>query len=183
MIRSIVFRPDITEMVDWAFKTNYLPTYHFCEPDVKLDEQHVLLIRPRHAVGDVQVSAGPSADDEERRGAPGGPPGPRVGLRGGRRHQRRGRLQAGPLHHPALQRRQGQVRQRLLPVACRQSHHGAESTAQGLWVCLLKAYSPANRQETKSAFRYSLIFAVGGTCGCDGTTTTDLTDTTASTRV
>ena len=27
MIRSIVFRPDITEMVDWALKTNYLPTY------------------------------------------------------------------------------------------------------------------------------------------------------------
>ena len=27
MIRSIVFRPDITKMVDWALKTNYLPTY------------------------------------------------------------------------------------------------------------------------------------------------------------
>ena len=26
MIRSVVFRPDITEMVDWALNTNYLPT-------------------------------------------------------------------------------------------------------------------------------------------------------------
>ena len=26
MIRSIVLRPDITEMVDWALKKNYLPT-------------------------------------------------------------------------------------------------------------------------------------------------------------
>ena len=27
MIRAIVFRPDITQMVDWALKNNYLPTY------------------------------------------------------------------------------------------------------------------------------------------------------------
>ena len=27
MIKSIVFRPDITEMVDRVLKTNYLPTY------------------------------------------------------------------------------------------------------------------------------------------------------------
>ena len=26
MIRSSVFRPDITEMVDWALRNNYLPT-------------------------------------------------------------------------------------------------------------------------------------------------------------
>ena len=29
MIKAIVFRPDITEMVDWALKTNYLPTSCF----------------------------------------------------------------------------------------------------------------------------------------------------------
>ena len=27
MIRLIVFRPDITETVDWALRANYLPTY------------------------------------------------------------------------------------------------------------------------------------------------------------